>query len=43
MEIKGNVADLREFLQEGTFPERKSLIRNCVTGIEIVEDETVLA
>ena len=41
--IKGYVADFREFLQEGTFPERKSLIRNFATGIEIVEDEAVLA
>ena len=42
-EIKGYVGDFREFLQEGTFPERKALIRNFVTGIEIVEDEAVLA
>ena len=35
-EIKGYVADFREFLQEGTFPERKALIRNFVQGIEIV-------
>ena len=41
-EIKGYVADFREFLQEGTFPERKALIRNLVQGIEIVEDEAVL-
>ena len=41
-EIKGYVADFREFLQEGTFPERKALIRNFVQGIEIVEDEAVL-
>ena len=34
-EIKGYVADFREFLQEGTFPERKALIRNFVQGIEI--------
>ena len=27
---------------EGTFPERKALIRNFVQGIEIVEDEAVL-
>ena len=33
-EIKGYVADFREFLQEGTFPERKALIRNFVEGIE---------
>ena len=41
-EIKGYVADFREFLMEGTFPERKALIRNFVQGIEIVEDEAVL-
>ena len=41
-EIKGYVADFRDFLQEGTFPERKALIRNFVQGIEIVEDEAVL-
>ena len=36
------MADFREFLQEGTFPERKALIRNFVQSIEIVEDEAVL-
>ena len=41
-EIKGYVADFRAFLQEGTFPERKALIRNFVQGIEIVENEAVL-
>ena len=41
-EIRGYVADFREFLQEGTFPERKALIRNFVQGIEIMEDEAVL-
>ena len=41
-EIKEYVADFREFLQEGTFPERKALIRNFVQGIEIVGDEAVL-
>ncbi len=41
-EIKGYVADFREFLMEGTFPERKALIRNFVQGIEIVENEAVL-
>ena len=34
-EIKGYVADFREFLQEGTFPEQKALIRNFVQSIEI--------
>ena len=41
-EIKGYVADFREFLQEGTFPERKALIRNFVEGIKITGDEAVL-
>ena len=41
-EIKGYVADFREFLQEGTFPERKALIRNFVEGIEVTGDEAVL-
>ena len=36
------MADFREFLQEGTFPERKALIRNFVEGIEVVGDEAVL-
>ena len=41
-EIKEYVADFRKFLQEGTFPERKALIRNFVKGIEILGDEAVL-
>ena len=41
-EIKEYVADFRSFLQEGTFPERKALIRNFVQGIEIVENEATL-
>ena len=41
-EIKGYVADFREFLREGTFPERKALIRNFVEGIEVVGDEATL-
>ena len=36
------MADFREFLQEGTFPERKALIRNFVEGIEVVGDEATL-
>ena len=43
MEIKGDVAEFREFLQEGIIPERKALIRNFVMGIEILGDEAVLA
>ena len=41
-EIKGYVADFRDFLKEGTFPERKALIRNFVEGIEVTGDEAVL-
>ena len=41
-EIKECVADFRTFLQEGTFPERKALIRNFVEGIEVVGDEATL-
>ena len=41
-EIKEYVADFREFLQEGTFPERKALIRNFVEGIEVTGDEVTL-
>ena len=41
-EIKGYVADFRDFLEEGTFPERKALIRNFVEGIEVVGDEATL-
>ena len=41
-EIKGYIADFREFLQEGTLPERKALIRNFVEGIEVAGDEATL-
>ena len=41
-ETREYVADFRTFLQEGTFPERKALIRNFVKGIEISGDEVVL-
>ena len=34
-EIKGYVADFREFLKKGTIPERKALIRNFIEGIEV--------
>ncbi len=30
------------FLKEGTFPERKALIRNFVEGIKVVGDEPTL-
>ena len=36
------VADFREFLKDGTFPERKALIRNFVEGIEVLGDEATL-
>ena len=36
------VADFRAFLQEGTFCERKALIRNFVDGTEVSGDEAVL-
>ena len=38
-EIRWYVADFREFLKEGTVPERKALIRNFVEGIEVVGEE----
>jgi len=41
-EIKGYVADFRVFLQEGTIPERKALIRNFVESIEVAGDEATL-
>ena len=41
-EIREYVADFRTFLLQGTFPERKALIRNFVKGIEISGDEAVL-
>ena len=41
-EIAEYVADFREFLKEGTIPERKALIRNFVEGIEVVGNEATL-
>ena len=41
-EIARYVADFRDFLKEGTIPERKVLIRNFVEGIEVVGDEATL-
>ena len=41
-EIARYVADFRDFLKEGTIPERKALIRNFVDGIEVVGDEATL-
>ena len=42
-EIKAYVADFRSFLEEGTFPERKALIRNFVKGVEVAGDEATLS
>ncbi len=41
-EIARYVADFRDFLREGTIPERKALIHNFVEGIEVVGDEATL-
>ena len=41
-EIKVYVADFRELLQDGTFPERKALVRNFVEGIKIIGNEATL-
>ncbi len=41
-EIRGYVADFRDFLKDGTIPEKKALIRNFVEGIEVVGDEATL-
>ena len=41
-EIRGYLADFRELLQEGTFPERKALIRNFVEGIKVEGGEATL-
>ena len=38
-EIARYVADFRDFLKEGTIPERKALIRNFVEGIEVMGEE----
>ena len=35
-------ADFRDFLKDGTIPERKALISNLVEGIEVVGDEATL-
>ena len=42
-EIKAYVGDFRSFLEEGTFPERKALIRNFVKGVEVAGDEATLS
>ena len=41
-EIAWYVADFRDFLKDGTIPERKALIRNFVEGIEVEGDEATL-
>ena len=39
----GPTDDFRSFLEEGTFPERKALIRNFVKGVEVAGDEATLS
>ena len=41
-EIKAYATDFREFLKQGTIPERKALIRNFVKEIEVVGDQATL-
>ena len=41
-EIARYVADFRDFLKDGTIPERKALIRNFVEDIEVMGDEATL-
>ena len=41
-EIARYVADFREFLKDGTIPEKKVLIRNFVENIEVEGDEATL-
>jgi len=41
-EIGEYVADFREFLAEGSIPERKALIRNFVESIEVDDQDAVL-
>ena len=41
-EIARYVADFRDFLKDGTIPERKALIRNFVEGIEVEGVEATL-
>ena len=41
-EIVEYVAEFRDFLKDGTLPERKALIRNFVEGIEVEGDEATL-
>ena len=41
-EITRYVADFRDFLKDGTIPERRALIRNFVEGIEVEGDEATL-
>ena len=39
---RGTLRTSGEFLREGTFPERKALIRNFVESIDVVGDEAEL-
>ena len=41
-EIKRYVAEFREFLEAGTIPERKALIRNFVESLEVDDRDAIL-
>ena len=41
-EVTWYVAEFRDFLKEGTIPERKALIGNFMEGIEVVGDERTM-
>ena len=41
-EIARYVAEVQDFLKDGTIPERKALIRNFVESIEVMGDEATL-
>ena len=41
-DIRADVADFREFVQEGTFPERKALVHSFVKDINVTGDEAAL-
>ena len=40
--IREYVADFRDFLKDGSIPERKALIRNFVEDIEVVRDKATV-
>jgi len=41
-EIRRYVAEFRQFLEAGTIPERKALIRNFVKSLKLDDDEVIL-